>query len=333
MMAMFTRNKKGTQEITTAATAAQQKEESMIKDVAPHHIPQAEPDENKLDARQRTLDHLNEGGGRDVATTGDDGDALPDFLNEEIAKDTGKGLSTDRADNIVPLLYVLDAKSPQVNKRNENYVEGAEAGDIWLRGTGIIKGMVGTVFQPCHFSKDWVEWVPRDDGGGLVGRYAERPKEAIEEHDADNPNIVRYKMPNGNELKETRYHVGIVYTKVNVVRGRLVIEEGCRILPYVLPLTGTGHTVSRQLMFMMNSKTMPNGDRIPSFAFMYKLKTKARKNKKGEWFLADFSDLGPVPSRVEYTRGRELHEDFTRGDKVIEEEVVTNSGDGDDETL
>jgi hypothetical protein len=43
-------------------------------------------------------------------------DALtPAFLADRIKADAGKGVSSSQADNIVPLIYILQALSPQVN--------------------------------------------------------------------------------------------------------------------------------------------------------------------------------------------------------------------------
>lgn len=237
--------------------------------------------------------------------------SIPDYMREQLETDAGKGISTDQADNIIPLLYVLQTNSPQVNKRNEAYIEGAEPGDIWLRSapSPIVKGQDGFLFQPCHFYKDIVEWVPRDDGGGYVGRYADFPKDTIVTEDEENPNLKYYSLPNGNELKETRYHTGYTMTAAGLV------------MPYVIPMTGTGHSVSRQFMFMMNSKMTADNKRIPSFACLYRFRTKFRKNKKGEFFVLDVKDEGFVRSAAEYQRGKELYEAMMSGDKVIDDQL------------
>ena len=71
--------------------------------------------------------------------------ALPAALAAMMEKDAGKGVSTAQEDNLVPLIYVLQTNSPQVNKRDERYIEGAEPGDLWLRNAPqpIVKGAEG----------------------------------------------------------------------------------------------------------------------------------------------------------------------------------------------
>src|SRR6202035_3091033 len=57
----------------------------------------------------------------------------PAALADRMKADAGRGVSTAQEDNQVPLIYVLQPLSPQVDKRSEQYVEGAEPGDLWLR--------------------------------------------------------------------------------------------------------------------------------------------------------------------------------------------------------
>jgi len=241
---------------------------------------------------------------------------LPDFMKPE---DAGMGVSTDPEDVLVPLIYVLQPLSPQVLKGNAKQVKGAEAGDIWLRGAAqeIIPGDEGVLFQPCSFTKDWVEWVPRDLGGGLVARHAMCP-ETAESHISDKGKSV-WILPSGNEVIETRYHSGFVF-----------LDSGAR-LPYVIPLSSTGHTVSKMWNSLMTQALLPDGRIMPSFACLYRLKTKMQTRKDQSWFNLDISIAGdtsvepPWPgcppaealirNEMDYARGKALAEAFNSGTK------------------
>jgi hypothetical protein len=253
----------------------------------------------------------------------------PAALVGAMQADAGKGVSTAQEDNLVPLIYVLQTNSPQVNKRDERYVEGAEPGDIWLRNAThpVIKGEEGFLFQPCHFTKDWVEWVPRDNGGGFVGRHDAAPADVKEVKDPANPNRVKYKYfrPNGNEVKETRNHMGYAVT-----------ADGA--LAYAIPLTSSGHTVSREWMGLMNRQRIPgSGEKPASWAVYYKLRTKQRHNKDGDWFVLVAENAGGggepmwVPSLADYERGKALHEAFASGAKKAEA-PAENEGEGTNES-
>ena len=245
------------------------------------------------------------------------GGSVPAFLAGLAAEDAGKGVSTLAEDNLVPLIYILQAQSPQCNRRSPDYVEGAESGSIWLRNSGLpaIDGEEGLLFQPCYFQKDWVEWVPRSAGGGYVGRHEEMPPEAEEKNiDPQNPEKKFWVLPNGNTVVETRYHIGYV-----------ILEDG-RAMPYVIPMSSSAHTASRGWMFLMNSRQLGSA-KAPSWAGLYRLKTKERTNKSGTWFTWDITDAGWVASPEDYARGADLHESFARGERKIaaEEDIGDRS--------
>jgi hypothetical protein len=97
---------------------------------------------------------------------------------------TGQGLSQAADDNLVPLAYILQKLSPQVESKKAEYIPGAKAGrsgssrPAWSTRTRREQSE-GIIVQPCHFSKWIMEWIPRDQGGGLVGatkwRWARPP--------------------------------------------------------------------------------------------------------------------------------------------------------------
>jgi hypothetical protein len=254
----------------------------------------------------------------------------PAELSEMLAQYEGAGISTAQEDNLVPLIYIFQSNSPQVNDRSEAYLEGARQGDIWLRASSdpIASGTDGILFQPCHWSKVWVEWVPRTQGGGFIARHRKMPKEAqLKDIISDSGDILQmYVMPNGNELKETREHAGYVL-------GRGSPQ------PYVIPFTSTGHSVSREWMTRMGLKEF-NGRRVPTWACVYRLTTKHRKNKRGEWFVFNVTDAGVadgygggwVHTSADLERGAKLFEAFESGARESgTPEVATQSSMGADD--
>jgi hypothetical protein len=242
------------------------------------------------------------------------GGALPAFLDDKVEADAGRGISTDQADNLVPLIYLLQTNSPQVNQRNEKYVDGAAPGDIWLRNsdTPIIRGDEGIVFQPCHFQVSYNEWVPREDNGGFVGVHLSVPPNAKCGEDPTKPGKVYWEMPNGNEIIETRTY-----------RGFVILPDG-RALPYSLPFSGTGHTAAKTMMFLSNQQRTTKGTKPALWSCFYRLKTQLRKNKLGEFFNFTVANAGVngktawVQTAEEYERGRALYEAFESGAKKDE---------------
>lgn len=237
-----------------------------------------------------------------------DNEALPAFLRDRIAEDAGKGISTKAEDNTIPLIYVLQSNSPQVNKRGPDYIEGAEAGYIWLRNLGIppINGEEGMIFQPCSFQKDWVEWKP--NRAGFADRHLNRPAEAVEKNiDPQHPKRLSWVLPNGNVVQETRYHIGYVH-----------LPDGKKI-PFVIPMASTGHTTSKEWMLRMSIKSMPGVEgAAPSWSCLYRLTTRFTSNEYGEWFAWHIEDAGWVSTDDDYLRGKALYDSIQAGEKAVE---------------
>ncbi len=110
-----------------------------------------------------------------------------DLLEEQ---DAGKGVSTDVADNVVPLLKILQPLSPQVLKQKQEYIKGAEAGMIYPRGEKQVwDGEEGIRIVPCYYERVWLEWGP-ERGDGLKGRHP-RGTDDTPKHPLYQPNDAR----------------------------------------------------------------------------------------------------------------------------------------------
>lgn len=229
----------------------------------------------------------------------------PSEIAEMLEEHVGKGLSQAAEDNLVPLIYVLQGLSPQVQKRNPAYIEGAEPGCFWLRNAPepIVPGDTGLLVQSCFWHKDLVEWRPRDSGGGFIGRHAVMPDDAERFEDTKNKNRVRYIRPNGNEVIETRNHVVRVHTRNGA-------------MPFIFPFSSTGHTTSRSWMQLMNSFISPKSNK-PYFSGsrLYRLTTQEKTNPLGTWFAVMVKDEGWVKTKADLDAAVQLEKAFASGTK------------------
>lgn len=244
---------------------------------------------------------------------------LPADLADRFEQDAGKGTSQDAKDNLVPMIAILQDKSPQVDKMDPKFIDGCESGMIWLKGVPdpFVAGEEGIVVQPCFFFKNFVEWMPRDKGGGFVGIWATPPKEAKEVVDPKNRNKVKWVMPSGSEIIEARYHV------VRVFR-----EDGGRP-QFVIPFSSTGHTVSRGWMNLMNSFPLKSGKPAPSYARLYRLRLKYNKKPAGSWWSFDPTDEGWITDVNEYEQGLALNAAFERQEKTADMAGMSDAGVGE----
>jgi hypothetical protein len=233
-------------------------------------------------------------------------------------EDKSESVSKDAADNQVPFIYLLQSNSPQCMKGHEKNIPGAEASDIWLRNDPepIIKGDDGMDFQCCFFSKDWVEWLP--ERAGLAGRHPERPEDAeqVEEEGEDGGTRTVWKRPNGNYVVETRYHVGLVH------------RSGKPPEPYTLPLSSTGHTVSKQWTTAQNKL---EGGRAEWYDVIWTLHPVLKRKGTHAWYQYEVS-FNRWASDDEANEGRNLHEAFVSGTKrMADDEVADTGGTGEGE--
>lgn len=266
-----------------------------------------------------------------------------------LKQDSGKGVSTAAEDNIIPLIYILQAQSPQCLKQKPECIKPgiggnatAVAGNIWPRGTKtLIDGEeTGMPFIPVAFKKWWMEW-GAERGDGMFGRHAYdataenkgRTEDATWIEDPKKPGKGKWERENGHILVETREHVGLAYINDNWTGA-------------VVSMKGSDHTSSRMWMGMMKDKRIPDSnDRAPSFAYVYNLKTIAKSNDEGDWYgiqVEDGMGDGEVTFVLDldggfdlYKTARQLNADFESGAKVadIPDENTDDSSSGDDENI
>lgn len=256
-------------------------------------------------------------------------DQLPAELMQQFEHDAGQGVSSSVEDNLVPFVGILQSNSPQVNKRHEKYIEGAEVGDILVTSLNLVwPGEVGLQFQACAFSRDWVEWKLRDQGGGFVGRHPGMPSVAREVPDPRDQTGVKkmWLMPSGTQIVDTRYHFGFI---LNGSEAKNAAETAA--LQAVISLSSTGHTFSRTWMTQMNNLRLPSGKAVPSRARRYQLTTVPKSNSVGEWFGWKVADRGWITDAEQYDRGTALFQAIRDGSlkAAAPEAPSSEAGDGD----
>lgn len=239
-----------------------------------------------------------------------------DLLEEQ---DAGKGVSTDMADNVVPLLKVLQPLSPQVLKqKTQDYIKGAEAGMIWPRGEKQVwDGDEGIRIVPCHYERVWMEWGPAR-GGGLKGRHAkgtdDTPRELGAELKKDDQGNDRWVLPNGNILQDNRQHVVLVLDKYN------------EPTPFVLPMAGSNIGTSRNWHPVMNKKKTKKGNKAASYRYVYLLTSVPRENEKGAWHQMAITDLDERSDDDVYLMARQINADFSGGVLVADVDDAPGGG-------
>ena len=175
-------------------------------------------------------------------------------------------------DMSIPFLRILDKGSPQVNKRDGAYVEGAEPGMIYNTvANEVYDGEVGVTVIPCYFNRRFIEWKPRESGGGYMGSYL--PDDPIVKTTVKNEKNADV-LPNGNLLSNTAQHFVLLTYEGNFSRA-------------LITMSSTQLKKSRRWITQMNALTAigKNGPyTLPMMSHIYKLTTVPEQNDMGSWF-------------------------------------------------
>ena len=86
-------------------------------------------------------------------------------------------------DYAIPFFSILQKGSPEVDPdKKDEYIPGSKPGMIMNSVTNeLIDGKVGFAIVPVHRKHEFLEWIPRDQGGGL-GRI-DHHLPAVDAHD------------------------------------------------------------------------------------------------------------------------------------------------------
>jgi len=120
----------------------------------------------------------------------------------------------EQDDLALPFLKVLGQLSPEINKQNGKYVQGAEPGMILNSVTKeLFDGSKGIDVIPCFYKREYLEWKPRELGGGLVRIYSiDDPIVRTSKRDQFNRDV----LPNGNYLENTASHFVVAAEKLQL---------------------------------------------------------------------------------------------------------------------
>ena len=183
-------------------------------------------------------------------------------------------------DFAMPFLRVLSQLSPETNKRDAKYVEGAEPGMIFNTVTKqAYDGEKGLNIVPCFYKREYVEWQDRGEGTGAPVAIHSVDSGIIKQttRGAD----YKDRLPSGNYLENTASY--------------FVMTEDLQ--QALITMKSTQLKVSRSWNSMMNTIKLKgkNGLFTPaSYSHVYNLSTVQQSNDKGTWFGWNVSLIGPV---------------------------------------
>lgn len=248
-------------------------------------------------------------GGFDISALGDD-------LKAVLAENADQGLEEIGADGFaLPFLKLLQGLSPEVQRGDDTYVEGAQPGLLFDSVTRDVFETVEVI--PVHIRSRVIEWAPRSQGGGFVAEYESR-QEAEE-----------YVTP-GNELKDTiTYTVLYRENEGDMYRSALIAFDSTK-----LKIARTWNTQ----LSMLKVPVEQDGDTLrvtpPIFMTRWTLSSQRQENQHGKFYNFAVQSLGLVNDSTVVEQARQLREAVEgmpiRGkDGDLEEPEIGEGGDSD----
>ena len=230
-------------------------------------------------------------------------DQLPTELLDEITASAGEGTTFDSSEMQIPFIRIIQSSSPQANKKDDAYIQGADIGDAFNTVTNEFwNGDDGLVVVPCYQETKFLEFIDRDSGGGFVGEI-EPSHPDIQKATRDGAKEI---LPNGNQLENSDQHYC------------LVIGDGGIIQPAIVDMKSTQLKVSRrwktQIAMQKIRHPKTNALLTPAvYATMWKLTTVQESNTEGTWYNWSVTKHGLVQTKDILSEAKLFREQVMKG--------------------
>ena len=191
--------------------------------------------------------------------------ALSTNLFEADANQGAQNISQE--DLALPFLKILGQLSPEVNKRDAKYVEGAEPGMILNTVTNALyDGTKGIQVLPVFYKRQYIEWQDRGESKGapvhIYNAGDDIPKTTRDKMNKD-------RLGNGNYLENTANHY--------------VVTLGDSPSTALISMKATQLKISKKWNSMMLGIKMQGKNGLftpPTYSHIYKLITVQQSNDK-----------------------------------------------------
>ena len=195
----------------------------------------------------------------------------------------------------LPILKLLQNGSGEAQKRNQNYVEGAEPGMLLNTVTKkLYNGAEGIEVIPCHYKLEYQEWADFGTGSG-------RPENIF---DANSDILSKTKNEMGKDRLENGNYI------LTVGQHYVLIRDGISTENALISMSSSQGKVSRKWNSMMMSITLDGKEgpyTPPSFSHKYRLTSVLNSGKGNQWYGYNVTKVGPVEESALYERAKKFY--------------------------
>ena len=196
----------------------------------------------------------------------------------------------------LPILKLLQNGSGEAQRRNQNYVDGAEPGMLLNTVTKkLYDGAKGVSVIPCHYKLEYQEWADFGTGSGRPENIFPDGSDILDQTTKDGGGKDR--LENGNYILTVGQHYVLI-----------IDDEGAE--QALISMSSSQGKISRKWNSMMMSisldgKTGPYTP--PSFSHSYKLTTVLNSGKGNQWYGYNVVKEGSVKDPSMYERAKKFY--------------------------
>ena len=196
----------------------------------------------------------------------------------------------------LPILKLLQNGSGEAQRRNQNYVDGAEPGMLLNTVTKkLYDGAKGVLVIPCHYKLEYQEWADFGTGSGRPENIFPDGSDILEQTTKDGSGKDR--LENGNYILTVGQHFVLI-----------ISDDGAE--QALISMSSSQGKISRKWNSMMMSISLDgkNGSYTPpSFSHSYKLTTVLNSGKGNQWYGYNVVKEGPVKNESLYERAKKFY--------------------------
>ena len=211
-------------------------------------------------------------------------------------EDAHKGFENVRQESLaLPILKLLQNSSGEAQKRNQNYVEGAEPGMLLNTVTKrLYNGDTGINVIPCYYKLEYQEWADFGTGAG-------RPEQIY----ADDSDIIsKTTKDGGKDRLSNGNYILTVHQNYVIIVGDDAVETA------LISMSSSQGKISRKWQSLQMSQTVTDatGTFTPaSFSHIYNLSSVLNTGKGNQWYGYAVKTVGPVTDPSLYQRAKDFH--------------------------
>jgi len=218
--------------------------------------------------------------------------------------DADKGFQNVRQESLaLPILKLLQNGSGEAQKRNQNYVEGAEP-EMFLNTVTkrLYDGDKGISVIPCYYRMEYQEWAEFGTGSG-------RPEQI---YPADSDILSKTTKDGGKDRLQNGNYILTVHQNYVIIVGENGAEKA------LMSMSASQGKVARKWISLQKSQTIKDAEGVYTpapYAFSYHISSVLNSGKGNQWYGFSVGDPKQVVDASLYKASKDFHVSMNNYDK------------------